>query len=214
MISDTDVSGRTGNLIRRGEVSKLAKMNADILIAPAMAIERGHNIVDEKGHSALGSVFFLVRPMSVPDDVQEQGSKLNGYIESTFKREDKSVLEFNSMIRAEATKRWRVINESTDYGLAGLSAEEQKDIVATLFVVILQIFGRLARITDTSRPEPHIYFVDGAFRKPKYSVFGFDTIDSLTSYLENLILSKETEQIAKTLYEPFYVALKKGVNHG
>ena len=45
---------------------------------------RDSNIVDEKGHSALGAVFFFVRPMSVPDDVQEKGSKLNGYMAVSY----------------------------------------------------------------------------------------------------------------------------------
>ena len=49
----------------------------------ALAIDIGgtkiyNAIVDETGHSALGAVFFMVRPLSVPDDVQEKGSKLNG----------------------------------------------------------------------------------------------------------------------------------------
>lgn len=67
-------------------------MNADILIAPAMAIERGHNIVDEYGHSALSAVFFMVRPMAVPDDIQQKGSKLNGLVESHCKRETQESL--------------------------------------------------------------------------------------------------------------------------
>ena len=80
MVSDATSLENVEGIIRRGEVSRFASMQADILIAPAMAIERGHNIVDETGHSALGAVFFMVRPMSVPDDVQEKGSKLNGYM--------------------------------------------------------------------------------------------------------------------------------------
>ena len=82
MISDAVSSENIQGTVRRGEVSRFAKMSEDILIAPAMAIERGHNIVDEYGHSALCAVFFMVRPMAVPDDIQQKGSKLNGFVEA------------------------------------------------------------------------------------------------------------------------------------
>lgn len=57
MISDAVSSENVQGTVRRGEVSRFAKMKEEILIAPAMAIERGHNIVDEYGHSALCAVF-------------------------------------------------------------------------------------------------------------------------------------------------------------
>lgn len=82
MISDAVSSENVQGTVRRGEVSRFAGMKEEILIAPAMAIERGHNIVDEYGHSALCAVFFMVRPMAVPDDIQQKGSKLNGFVES------------------------------------------------------------------------------------------------------------------------------------
>lgn len=49
MISDAVSSENVQGTVRRGEVSRFAGMKEEILIAPAMAIERGHNIVDEYG---------------------------------------------------------------------------------------------------------------------------------------------------------------------
>ena len=86
MISDASSTSDTQGTIRRGEVSRFAQMQEEILIAPAMAIERGHNIVDEYGHSALCAVFFMVRPMAVPEDIQQKGSKLNGLVEASCRR--------------------------------------------------------------------------------------------------------------------------------
>lgn len=215
MISDAINIENCQGTIRRGEISKFAAMPDSILIAPAMAIERGHNIVDETGHSALGAVFFMVRPMSVPDDVQEKGSKLNGYIESHFKREPgESVFDYNARIRKEATKQWAISNGSKTYGLSELDPNSQKDIVATLFILILQIFGRLARVTDTSKPAPHVYFVDGAFRRPNEKPNDFDCLESLGKYLDALMENPESAEIAKTLYEPFYKAFKEGITYG
>ena len=215
MISDAINIENCQGTIRRGEISKFAAMQDSILIAPAMAIERGHNIVDENGHSALSAVFFMVRPMSVPDDVQEKGSKLNGYIESHLKREPgEPLFDYNARIRKEATKRWAIMNGSKAYGLSELDHDSQKDIVATLFILILQIFGRLARVTDTTKPAPHVHFVDGAFRRPDEKLNDFDCLESLGKYLDALMKNPESAEIAKTLYEPFYKAFKEGITYG
>lgn len=215
MISDAINLDDCEGTIRRGEISKFTAMPDSILIAPAMAIERGHNIVDETGHSALGAVFFMVRPMSVPDDVQEKGSKLNGFIESHCKREQgESVFSYNLRIRKLATKQWAITNGSRAYGLSELDQNSQKDIVATLFILILQIFGRLARVTDTTKPAPHVYFVDGAFRRPEDKPNDFDCLESLGRYLDAMMKQPESAEIAKTLYEPFYKAFKGGITYG
>ncbi len=212
MVSDAVMEKCDENIIRRGEVNRFPKTKYDILIAPAMAIERGHNIVDETGHSALGAVFFMVRPMSVPDDVQEKGSKLNGFVEAhCVKGKDETILNYNVRMRTEAVRRWRIVTGSGNYGLDNLDNDDKKDIVSTLFVLILQIFGRLARVTDTTKPEPHVYFMDGAFRKPADADTGFDCLSALGRYLESLMNDKNSYEIADTLYRPFFEAYKKGI---
>ena len=93
--------------IRRGEVYKFDQKKARILVAPALAIERGHNIVDEQGHSSLSSVFFLIRPMGVPDDVKERSIKMNGYMASKlFEYKENDLYQKNLYVRQEATKFW------------------------------------------------------------------------------------------------------------
>lgn len=210
MISDAINAPSGEDTVRRGEVSRFAQMNADILIAPAMAIERGHNIVDEYGHSALSAVFFMVRPMAVPDDIQQKGSKLNGLVESHCKREtQESLFAYNARIRQFAARQWNKMCKTEAFGIAELSEDERKDVVATLFVLILQIFGRLARVTDVSRPAPHVYFIDGAFRSRPEKAEDFDCLSELGQYLEKLMTQKESSEIAKTLYAPFYQAYRK-----
>lgn len=218
MVSDSYSKKIDENIIRRGEIAKFAFMDADILISPAISIERGYNIVDDCGHSALGSVFFLVRPMSVPDDIQDKGSKLNGYMEAHMERlEGESLWSYNMRIRQEAMIFWSKLTGHKAYGLSELDEEEQKDIVSTLFVLVLQIFGRLARITDMNKTAPRVYFMDGAFRKPQTvngDSRGFDCLDSLGKYLDELFEAESSAEIAKTLYEPFYKAFKGGINYG
>jgi len=215
MISDGISSHNEKGTIRRGEVRRFANMEEQILIAPAMAIERGHNIVDEHGHSAISAVFFMVRPMAVPDDIQQKGSKLNGISEAHCKRKpDESLFAYNLRLRQFATEKWAQMSKNKPFGLAELDANERRDVVATLFVLILQIFGRLARVTDTTKPEPHVYFVDGAFRSREGKLGDFDCLSELGQYLDDLMTQRESAQIAKTLYEPFYKAYRKDIQYG
>ena len=214
MIADAINAPSGEDTVRRGEVSHFAQLNADILIAPAMAIERGHNIVDEYGHSALSAVFFMVRPMAVPDDIQQKGSKLNGLVESHCKREpQESLFAYNARIRQFAARQWNKMSKTKAFGIAELSEDERKDVVATLFVLILQIFGRLARVTDVSRPAPHVYFIDGAFRRRPEKAEDFDCLSELGQYLEELMTQKGSAEIAKTLYAPFYQAYRKDISY-
>lgn len=152
--------------------------------------------------------------MAVPDDIQAKGSKLNGLIESQCVRgSGESVFQYNSRIRQLATQKWVQMNCQKAYGLAELAPDEQRDVVATLFVLILQIFGRLARITDTSKPEPHVWFMDGAFRPRPERPDDFDCLSALEQYLDELMSRKESAGIAQTLYAPFYKAFKGGFHH-
>lgn len=55
---------------------------------------------------------------------------------------------------------------------------------------------------------PKIYFVDGAFNAPDPN--SFDTLKELEKYLEEIMDDDKNGIVARTLYEPFYEALKKG----
>ena len=200
------------NMILRGDIGGFAKHSADIMVAPAQAIERGYNIVDKDGHSAFGSVFFLVRPMEVPDEITSKCTKLNGYIERHCDLSgQKNAFDIGAKLRSEATKQWSVMERQGKMQLSSLDHVMKLDITASLFVLILQIFGRLCRITDESKPAPRVYFADGAFRRSEKNTAGYDLLNELTDYLKSMMNNEETGEIAKTLYEPFYEAFKKGV---
>ncbi len=56
--------------VRRGNVEDFSKMNqAWILVAPLLALERGHNILNEFDQAAIGTCYFLVRIHPTPDDL-------------------------------------------------------------------------------------------------------------------------------------------------
>lgn len=200
------------NMILRSEIADFSDHSADIMVAPAQAIERGYNIVDKDGHSAFGSVFFLVRPMEVPDEISSKCTKLNGYIERhCVLLGKKNAFDRAAKLRSEATRQWSLMESQGKMQLSSLDPVMKLDVTASLFVLILQIFGRLCRITDDSKPAPRVYFADGAFRRSEKNTAGYDLLNELIDYLDSMIDNKETGKIAETLYQPFYEAFKKGV---
>ncbi|MBR2087613.1 MAG: hypothetical protein IJ906_10830 [Oscillospiraceae bacterium] len=199
--------------VLRGEVGTFDSHPARILVAPARAIERGYNIVNENGHSTFGSVFFLVRPMAVPDEIASKCAKLNGIIESHFYTENfPNSYAKSKALRKEAVVQWRVMEEQSRKSLTFLNETMKKDITAGLFILILQIFGRLARITEKSRPAPRVYFADGAFRTSPNYPDGYDCLNELRRYLKQMMQDPNSGEIARTLYAPFYEAFERGVN--
>lgn len=200
------------NMILRSEIADFSDHSADIMVAPAQAIERGYNIVDKDGHSAFGSVFFLVRPMEVPDEISSKCTKLNGYLERhCVLSGKKNAFDRAAKLRSEATRQWSLMERQGKMQLSSLDPVMKLDVTASLFVLILQIFGRLCRITDESKPAPRVYFADGAFRRSEKNTAGYDLLNELIDYLDSMIDNKETGKIAETLYQPFYEAFKKGV---
>lgn len=213
--NDDEDNADSKHNIRRGDVAAFDKHSARILLAPAKAIERGYNIVNEKGHSSFGSVFFLVRPMAVPDEISAKCAKLNGLVEREFIRDSK-LYTLNGYlkadkIRAYASKQWHIMEEQARKTLSNLDDTRRTDITAGLFVLILQIFGRLARITDANRRAPRVYFADGAFHTSPKNLDGYDVLYEIKSYLETLMNDPSCCEIANTLYGPFYEAFRKGV---
>ena len=200
------------NMILRSEIADFSDHSADIMVAPAQAIERGYNIVDKDGHSAFGSVFFLVRPMEVPDEISSKCTKLNGYLERhCVLSGKKNAFDRAAKLRSEATRQWSLMERQGKMQLSSLDPVMKLDVTASLFVLFLQIFGRLCRITDESKPAPRVYFADGAFRRSEKNTAGYDLLNELIDYLDSMIDNKETGKIAETLYQPFYEAFKKGV---
>lgn len=213
MMRSSDQSENNKTAVLRGEIGSFDKHPARILVAPAQAIERGYNIVNEKGHSTFGSVFFLVRPMAIPDEIASKSAKLNGIIDNLFyDKEYPNAYAKSEAIRQEATKQWHMLEHQSRKSLRYLNETMRTDVTAGLFVLILQIFGRLARITEKGKPAPRIYFADGAFRTAPDSPDGYDCLNELRSYLAKMMQDDECGEIAKTLYAPFYEAFERGVN--
>lgn len=200
--------------IGRMEISDFDSNNARVLIAPAESIARGFNIVDKDGHSSFSSVFFLTRPMQVPGDIKQMSGKLSGMIDIELKNKKyENLLDKAEDIRNKSAIYWNKLEESLTKDLSHQDEILKKDIVASVFVLILQIYGRLARVENLDKKPPSVYFADGAFRRNSKNPNGFDFLDELILYLEELEKDEETKPIFNALYKPFYVALKRGIKY-
>lgn len=202
--------------VPRSEVYRFSDHVARILVAPALAIERGYNIVDIVGHAAFSTVVFAVRPMGTPSDIGDRFRRVNGLIEDRVGSYPENPAEFAMKVREDAWACWKTLESDELLSLSSLRAADRqttlRDTIATLMVTIVQIFGRLARLKDPDRPAPHVYFADAAFRGPDDdNAAAFRTLEELGAYMGEIIESSEQPVVARALYGPFYEAFKKGI---
>ena len=207
--------------IRRGLVNRFADQPARILIAPLMAIERGHNIIDESGRAEIGSVYFLVRPMPVPHQFSTAVRKMNFWamnkwaeVENTPK--SGSVLagwrKYNRMAHSEW---WKILRGYT--GFAALSPSDRADLAWTQLVALWQTCGRAVRGGHSVR----VHFCDAAFA-PETAAGQTDSeetslliamrteLNKFMSQSSELAVMNERERwVCESLYRPWAKALSK-----
>lgn len=159
--------GGTGD-IRRGEVDRFSDRGYRILIAPLLALERGHNILNAGGKAAFGAVLFLVRPMPVPDSWQPVIQGLNAWTVKVQRRltslakSDKSSHSplddaGQTFYRTALAHLYQFSDRPHGYRL--MTDSERTVLCMTQLVSIWQLIGRLVR----GNVPAHIYFVDAMF---------------------------------------------------
>ena len=227
---------RSSGGIFRNDIRDFSQLDADILIAPAKAIDRGYNIVDETGHAVFTSLFLMVRPMPVPNRLEDRTGKLNGLVEQEMRNSPFTrVTDRAVRVIKCGWKYWYQLEHNSMIGSLGrLPLKYQIDVTASLFTLINQLYGRLARITDPERDEAHIYFCDAAFRSPtdaEGNKTGYDFLDSMYCWMKvlmndydqsdpeaaamaKLMDCSEYAEVSEALYAPVYQAFKAGIFPG
>ena len=155
--------------IRRGEVADLRHTGVRILVVPLLALERGHNILNDRKQAAFGAVLLMVRPMPIPDNWQSVVQELNAWALQTIataghlagaKDDDE-----RSPLRQIASRFYRhalaqMYNLSArPYGYRHLTSAERHALCWTQFISLWQLSARLIRGNVPAR----IYFVDSVF---------------------------------------------------
>ncbi|MFE3873038.1 hypothetical protein ACFXPX_01410 [Kitasatospora sp. NPDC059146] len=176
---DQDLATSLPGTVRRGDLASFAEDDtAELLVAPLLAVERGHNILTVPHRpggervAAFGTVLFLARPHPVPDDlylsvfaindwVTRFSRDLSGLPQGTFSELvtsadnlDSAGLAFRHAARAE----WRRLL-SRRYMYSRLTLREQESFAWDQLTTIWQVIGRLVRGGVPAR----VVFVDAAF---------------------------------------------------
>ncbi|MEU4083098.1 hypothetical protein [Streptomyces aureus] len=165
--------------VRRGDLASFADdPDAELLVAPLLAVERGHNILTvpqrpgEERVAAFGTVFFLVRPHPRPDDLSLAVFAINdwaarfvrdqpGLPQGTFSElvgKADGLNEAGGAFRTTARGVWRHLL-SRPYIYSVLSDAEKESFAWDQLVTIWQVIGRLVRGGVPAR----VVFVDAAF---------------------------------------------------
>lgn len=167
-----DSSSRAAAL-RRGDLATFAEdPDAELLIAPLLAVERGHNILNKQRKAAFGTVLFLARPHPQPDDLSLAVFAVNDWVTrlirdhpgvraGTFSKMVARAGDLDAAARAfrrEARKEWRRLL-SRRYIYSRLDDDEKESFAWDQMVTIWQVIGRLVRGGVPAR----VLFVDAAF---------------------------------------------------
>ncbi|NUT53600.1 MAG: hypothetical protein HOV94_40880 [Saccharothrix sp.] len=224
LVPDDDENAEPGEhqapVLRRGDVDTLAMTPADILVAPLLAVERGHNILNEHRIAAIGSVFFLVRPSPRPDDLTLAVHAVNDWA-SRVRRDGRfgamaasagSLDEAGRVFRSAARAQWRqVAGRSMAWRDLG---DDRESVTWDLLVVIWQVIGRLVRGGVPAR----VSFVDAAFA-PNLAIGQEDTAETSLLVSMHSVLDRycspnadpaipgHERQLVRELYGPLWSAL-------
>lgn len=172
-------SAARAGAVRRGDLASFADdPDAELLVAPLLAVERGHNILTvpqrpgEERVAAFGTVLFLVRPHPRPDDlslavfaindwaarfVRDQPGLAQGTFSELVSKSD-SLNDAGGAFRKTARGVWRRLL-SRPYIYSALSDTEKESFAWDQMVTLWQVVGRLVRGGVPAR----VVFVDAAF---------------------------------------------------
>ncbi|MER7909935.1 signal recognition particle [Streptomyces sp. NPDC096068] len=207
-------------VLRRGDVAAFAETGAQILFAPLLSVERGHNILNNVGQAAIGSVFFLARPHPRPHDINLAVQGINSWVTRYARGKDfaTAVAEADDLdvagraFRSEARARWRrLLTRRMAWHF--LSDDDKEAFTWDRIVVMWQVIGRLVRGGVPAR----VVFVDSRFAPREASGRGPDTyrsglLASMLHVLKPYMTDEEgialrDRQLVRALYEPLYDAL-------
>ncbi|MFJ3902134.1 hypothetical protein [Streptomyces sp. NPDC090025] len=219
---DDETGASSARTLRRGDVEHLKDCGADVLVAPLLAVERGHNILNASEEAAIGTVYFLARPNPRPDDLGLAVHAINDWIVraqesgafARWVRSGDTLEEGAETVRAQARSRWStVLQRSMAWSRLG---EDREQVTWDMLVLIWQVIGRLVRGGVPAR----VVFVDAAFAPnqaaeppapdtPESSLL-HSIVDVLAPYFDAGSDHRERDRsIVRALYGPLWQMLNR-----
>ncbi|WP_017623575.1 pPIWI_RE_Z domain-containing protein [Nocardiopsis chromatogenes] len=208
--------------LRRGDVEHLKELEANILVAPLLAVERGHNILNDEDVAAIGTVYFLARPNPHPEDLSLAVHTVNDWIVravtggefDTWVQGQPTIEEGAHEVRRLARSRWyQVLARSMAWSRLDDKAREQ--VTWDMLVLMWQVIGRLVRGGVPAR----VVFVDAAFAPNRGSVpprtdtptssLLHSALEVLDPYFDGDTKYADEQFIVRALYEPLWRMLTR-----
>jgi hypothetical protein len=152
--------------LRRSDVHTFATTPAWLLVAPLLAVERGHNILNDVKEAAIGAVYFLIRPHPRPDDLSYVIQRANRWAMEQIRDGFPAVDVADQLrlgrcaqaFRAAGHRKWRGLL-SLKLAYSNLPSQEREALAWTQLVTMWQVIGRLVR----GGVPAQVYFCDAAF---------------------------------------------------
>jgi hypothetical protein len=209
------------HLLRRGDIADFGTDEAWLLVAPILAVERGHNILNTEGIAAIGAAFFLVRPHPRPKDLSYVTQRINQYALQQLRPRaiddcptHERLLTAGNQRRRAAQRQWRRLLHAL-VAYSQLGEDERNRVAWTQLVTIWQVVGRLLRGGQAAK----VYFCDAAFAPltARRSETDADLDDASTSLLYGMrdvltpyfdpTSTDPNRHLVQALYQPLFQAL-------
>jgi len=157
--ADFPTEPRPGRLLR-SRIAQFPKLTATFLIAPLQSVERGHNILVGQ-EAAIGSVYFLVRPIPVPGDPHTAVQRMNAWAMRYVDTLDQlDITTAGQKLRENARRLW---DETLRAKESYRGSADRTALLWTQLVLVWQCIGRLLRGGVDAR----VHFMDAKWAEAR-----------------------------------------------
>ncbi|MFS0555059.1 hypothetical protein [Brevibacillus sp. 179-C9.3 HS] len=189
---------RESDQFPRSMIESFHKEKAEVLVVPLLSVGRGYNILDQNGEALFGSVFFLVRPYPIPNDMNYMVQTLHAYLPNYLERLMGQSIHYDkamSKLRQISSAKFETMYKKPDFWSI-LSDSERLIMAWFTFVPIWQMIGRLLRGGKDAR----VFYCDLKFNaKPEGKPEGMSMLDSWAAIMKK----HKKDPLFESLYGPF-----------
>lgn len=189
------------DLMIRDEVIYCADKDIDVLVVPLQSINRGYNILKKNSfYSYFGSVFFMVRPYLITQNVSNALSIINGYLPTLVEEAVQHQKYFGEGVQHVVSRANSIFEKliANEEAFDTLEEEVRHIISWYTFVNVWQMIGRTLRGNTDAR----VHYVDAKFSyNRKTEVLNKKSDNLLEEW--NRVLTQQKDEIMEKLYQPF-----------
>lgn len=130
----------------RQKLSIFSKGGGIVLIAPLMAMERGHNILNKSGVAAFYTAVYMVRPYPIPYDLIDYAALLNSEAMEQYSSDMESN-NFSQQVKDIKRKAFilRELYFSSSNAYRFMKPELRRNLIANTYASMHQVESRLVR---------------------------------------------------------------------